>query len=166
MKRCPGCEQSLPLSAFNKGKEKGGVQAYCRECARPRVLAAYRKRKAANPIGTEPPPEAICAECNQLLPGSAFYKRRHGSTGITPYCKPCHRVVTAAAKHGITRDEARALLAEGMTCAICGGKRKLVIDHCHDTGRVRGVLCWSCNVGIGHFANDPERLDAAARYLR
>jgi hypothetical protein len=64
------------------------------------------------------------------------------------------------------------LLAQGGGCAICGsdeirgfGKR-LAIDHCHFSAKVRGILCGNCNRGIGAFANEPERLDAAAAYLR
>ena len=42
----------------------------------------------------------------------------------------------------------------------------LHFDHCHDTGRVRGILCPSCNQGLGTVHVDPALLDAAARYLR
>ena len=53
-------------------------------------------------------------------------------------------------------------------CGICGSEpngKDLHIDHDHATGAFRGLLCHSCNVGIGHFKEDPEVLDAAKRYL-
>ncbi|TAL42572.1 MAG: hypothetical protein EPN91_07960 [Salinibacterium sp.] len=68
------------------------------------------------------------------------------------------------------------LAAQGGVCAICrkaetarnrqGRIRPLAVDHDHDTGDVRGLLCANCNVGIGYFDDEPERLQAGATYLR
>ena len=41
-----------------------------------------------------------------------------------------------------------------------------MVDHCHVGGEVRGLLCSNCNVGLGMFADNPEALEAAARYIR
>lgn len=55
--------------------------------------------------------------------------------------------------------------AKGMGCAICQSHDSLAIDHCHKSGKVRGVLCGKCNRGLGNFLDDPQLLRAAALYL-
>lgn len=54
-------------------------------------------------------------------------------------------------------------------CAICSrdfGDLGPYVDHCHDKGHVRGILCVNCNHGLGKFKDDPEALESAAAYLR
>ena len=56
-------------------------------------------------------------------------------------------------------------------CQICGRPeetmtRSLAIDHDHKTGKVRGLLCHQCNRGLAHYRDNPELLEAAAKYLR
>lgn len=70
------------------------------------------------------------------------------------------------------RDEIRASLSEHQNyrCAICGCDedregRRFAIDHDHDTGLVRGLLCTRCNVGLGYFSDSVEKLSAAIKYL-
>lgn len=70
-------------------------------------------------------------------------------------------------KYGITpefRDE--LFCKQKGRCAICDRKRKLSIDHCHQTGRVRGLLCGNCNRGIGLLDESPKILDSAKEYLK
>lgn len=81
------------------------------------------------------------------------------------------------AMYGISAEEYDEMLAkQGGGCAICGaedtyhqsGRRadRLPVDHDHDTGVVRGILCSPCNRAIGFLKDDPELLERAARYLR
>ena len=83
----------------------------------------------------------------------------------------CKRHVRMAYTYGFDVQELIALLA-APACAsrgrACGTSRdsQAVIDHDHATGKVRGVICSACNIGIGHFDDDPERLVRAAAYLR
>lgn len=75
-------------------------------------------------------------------------------------------------RRGAAADLRAALLAkQNGRCAICGTTeveygKALSMDHCHTAGAVRGLLCNPCNMGLGCFRDDPERLVAAARYLR
>jgi hypothetical protein len=75
-------------------------------------------------------------------------------------------------KYGITLDERDALIAaQGGRCGICentfGAERRRwpCIDHDHTTGRIRGVLCHACNIGIGKLGDTAEALRRALRYL-
>ena len=78
-------------------------------------------------------------------------------------------------RYGITLEEYTELLdKQGGVCAICknpetlsikGKTVNLSIDHCHETGLVRGLLCRSCNVGLGNFRDDTRLLETAISYL-
>ena len=70
--------------------------------------------------------------------------------------------------YGITKEEARVWLAIRQ-CEICGASdRRLTLDHDHagPRGEIRGRLCTNCNSGLGHFKDNPDTLEAAARYIR
>lgn len=58
------------------------------------------------------------------------------------------------------------LLAQDNGCAICGSKQKLHMDHDHDTGEIRGVLCGSCNRAIGLLKDSFDIVSSAAKYLK
>lgn len=85
---------------------------------------------------------------------------------------PDKRLDQSLKKYGITKADFDRMLAEqGGGCAICKRTKsvegwRMHVDHCHETGVVRGILCSSCNLGIGKFSDDPDRLEAAAAYLR
>lgn len=74
--------------------------------------------------------------------------------------------------YGISGDDYEKILAlQGGVCAICRkactrtGSGRLCVDHDHESGQVRGLLCFKCNVGIGHLADDVELLKGAVSYL-
>ena len=76
-------------------------------------------------------------------------------------------------KYNLTQIEYEELLQkQGGLCAICGtdspkGRRdSWHIDHNHDTGKVRGLLCWLCNSGLGKFRDNFELLTKAANYIK
>lgn len=77
-------------------------------------------------------------------------------------------------RHGITIEQYDTMLYEqGGACAICGredagreGVNPLYVDHDHNTGVIRGLLCNNCNMGVGYFKDDIELLMSAIRYLQ
>lgn len=72
-------------------------------------------------------------------------------------------------KYGITLEQYEQLEKKQKgVCAICGNKnqnKKLDVDHCHKTGKVRGLLCSNCNNGLGKFKDDKTLLNKAIKYL-
>lgn len=76
-----------------------------------------------------------------------------------------------AREYGMTEKQwEEMLLSQDNKCAICGcetsgGKGGWHTDHCHITGKVRGLLCQGCNIGLGGFKDNPKSLRAAADYL-
>ena len=77
-------------------------------------------------------------------------------------------------KFGMSEVEFELMLkSQDNKCLICGTTdpsnnwaKFLVIDHCHKTNKIRGLLCAKCNRGLGYFKDDPELLEKAAKYLR
>lgn len=122
--------------------------------------------------------EVKCADCGEihlrnakhLKLGMKYQKcieyRPPNYTGIEKYDALIRR------KYGITKEQYDNLLQQqGGGCAICGRTeepdgRKLSIDHDHNTGDVRGILCNNCNNGLGSFGDDIEGMHKAINYLQ
>lgn len=113
------------------------------------------------PIGRFRRGDTVCRDCR-----AAIERRRRN----TPAARRAARDARYRRRYGITlADYERMARAQRWRCAICGqlparGSR-LVPDHDHDTGQVRGLLCSQCNSGIGLLGDSPARLRAAAEYL-
>lgn len=138
----------------------------------------------------------VCSACNKEKPESEFYwtMRRNGEKARHSKCQPCRRLQFSLyartdrgkevkrngilrREYGLSATDYDAMLAQqNGACAICerpeskvhrdGSLCRLAVDHDHDTGMVRGLLCGACNVGIGSFDDCPELLEAAALYLK
>ena len=113
-----------------------------------------------------------CTKCKTDKPATAEYFPLHNKkrNGLDSWCRACRSEYRNANCRGAYRnaitDEALADLKATVTqCVICGLEDKLVVDHDHQTGKVRGLLCNHCNRGLGHFRDDPMLLEFAAHYL-
>jgi hypothetical protein len=121
-----------------------------------------------------------CPDCGDVLPLEQFVRTVRTKTGYYAYCKPCHNARGKASKervggsrsyhltrrYGMTAEEADYLLErqDGL-CAICGVAPAVHVDHDHETGQVRALLCFNCNGGLGQFKDDPYVLRMAAFYV-
>lgn len=76
------------------------------------------------------------------------------------------RAASLRYNYGISPEQHELMLVkQGDACAICRARKKLCVDHCHETGQVRGLLCRECNLGVGHLGDSPAMLRQAAEYL-
>ena len=119
---------------------------------------------------------AQCSSCGEVKPRNEFHVERRAKNGIRSECKACrkdnaYRDYYYKKKYGISLQEYNDMFAnQDGCCSICGRhqvefKNALHVDHCHHTGKVRELLCQSCNTGIGSLQDDPELLRIAVKYL-
>lgn len=118
--------------------------------------------------------EKQCRCCGEVKDTDSFDRRPDSSDGFNNRCKSCgkeyYRDYHVKRTYGITPERyAELLFLQNGVCAICKmiakpGKR-LHVDHDHETGEIRGLLCVSCNAAIGHLRDDPLLLEAARLYL-
>ena len=128
-----------------------------------------------------------CPKCEETKDETQWSFKDKEHKTFSSYCKDCDRVrKTLYArekfknpekrkkknhrqrlwKYGIDETIFSSLMdkAQGK-CEICEDTSNLVIDHCHDSKEVRGILCWSCNVALGHFKDSEKKLNSALEYL-
>jgi hypothetical protein len=171
-RRCSRCKQDKPRAAFAKNKSmRDGLRAYCRECA----AAYHQQRQVAKGRNVRPRVEVPegherCRTCGETKPHSEWQRNRSASDGLATLCRSCKAVKGRAGHlkrhYGLTEAERDELVASQMgLCVICLKAPAVHVDHCHKTGRVRGVLCFNCNSAIGKLGDDPDAVRRAAAYL-
>jgi len=115
-----------------------------------------------------------CSKCGEVKPLSEFHRHKRYKDGVYFSCKSCRKPSKKAAhlksRFGITINQYEMMLErQHYGCKICGQQcttgRSLAVDHCHQTGRIRGLLCSKCNQGLGMFNDDVNRMNLAAQYL-
>ena len=141
MKLCRDCEQVKPSTEFTHSRSRrDGLNHYCKACSRARGRARYQK-------------------------ASSDYKQRRVEAAYARKLKAQYNLTVEAYQE--------RLAAQGGVCLICQrppedevfNNKRLCVDHDHETGKVRGLLCNSCNAAIGRMRDDPERLRRAIAYL-
>lgn len=115
-----------------------------------------------------------CIECSVTKPRSEFYKAVRNADKLSGYCKPCKIEIDYWRKivrvYGVSREEyEEQLVRQEGVCQICKEecpKGRLVVDHCHQSGDFRGLLCRNCNLALGNFKDNPELMEQGAQYVR
>lgn len=113
-----------------------------------------------------------CTKCKKEKPGNAQYFPLHNKkkSGLDSWCRECrasyrNEINRGKFRNTISDENLKELKSSIKQCVICGSEEKLVVDHDHKTGQIRGLLCNHCNRGLGHFRDDPMLLEFAAHYL-
>jgi hypothetical protein len=163
-KRCRHCDEVKKLGDFSKDRHKtDGLAPRCRDC-RNRAAATYREAHHDDPV-YKTRREAAVSKWRAANPE----KWRSGYRAWQAANRERNKDVELKRIYGIGLDDYEALLArQGGRCAICGvtaPARGLFVDHCHDTGMVRGLLCGPCNSALGFMGDDSARLRLGADYL-
>lgn len=109
-----------------------------------------------------------CLDCRRKYERESYHKNKHKK----PYVYEEDKNIKLKKAYGISYQEYLTMLdAQQNCCAICGEhkdnfSRAFAVDHCHDTGKVRGLLCGNCNTGIGNLRDDIGLLERAIEYLK
>ncbi len=143
-KRCTGCGDLLPVESFYKHK-RDGFKSICRDCCREQA-----KKYRQDPIKNR---EKV-----------KKWKRSN------PEALAKQKLRQSLRQYGLSVNDYEYMLVEqDSACAICKeqcstGKR-LAVDHCHSSGRVRGLLCFGCNATLGRVKDSTNTLKSMIEYL-
>lgn len=130
-----------------------------------------------------------CSKCGLTKAKTEFYKEKRSKQGVQSMCKECFktwqqsdngkkaaRKAHLAQKYDITLQKYDEMLEEQNSCCIIcgtdvencdkGSGNRLVVDHCHKTNKVRGLLCNSCNLLLGYAKDNVTILQSAISYLK
>jgi hypothetical protein len=132
----------------------------------------------------------LCIKCKVEKPVSSFSTAPSKKDGFYPYCKQCanekqrHRYQNNINGHrdkdnlhstknhykrnyGLAEEIIKQIMQDRTgICEICSSNTKLVVDHCHISGKVRGRVCGLCNTMLGHAKDSIDNLLAAVNYLK
>ena len=132
----------------------------CSKCKQTKLLSEYSNKR---PKGRKPGLQPRCKTCAKQDTQEWYYKNQNKAKDT--------RLRKA---YGFGLDEYNArLLAQENKCSLCDkefttgsfGPMSPVVDHCHQHGHVRGILCNECNRGLGYFHDNPSALRRAAKYI-
>lgn len=177
---CQRCNQVQKLSSFSANKQgRLGIETTCKNCKQ------YMKDKRDKESGSL----RKCRTCGTCAKNAEelelFVKSKDSKFGRYNLCKKCHTesdtnrnsnnsLDKRCRKFGITADEYNNFISiQNNSCAICnkhkdefsGRGNNFHIDHCHTSGKVRGLLCSNCNTGLGQFKDNIKSLENAIQYL-
>lgn len=158
--KCKECGVEGGIDVFSRSKQSStGLRWKCKQCEK-RATRQYS------------PSTATCVTCGRQGGEEEFYRKAGHKSGLSSKCKVCATLYSRSRKYaGVER-----VWEESPRCAICdlqlewyvaGGEKRMTaqVDHDHQTGEARGILCQGCNKGIGMFRENSYLLWRASVYL-
>jgi len=122
----------------------------------------------------------ICRRCQETKLNDCFgwsgYIKKDGNKSSCSYCKTCQNELRVERKYGFNYKQYLELLKQQNNC--CGnlgcqaknpgapGRSRFYIDHCHVTGKIRGLLCHHCNLALGQVNDNIQKLEGLIQYLK
>lgn len=186
-KICTDCKVEKELTEYYQyktGARKGEYYSICKECKAFRRKVYLRTREKR-----EPPATKTCCDCRLEKDYSLFRKHKNYADGTMPMCLDCYNIRRRAYRarpevklktkisdkyrnirknYGLSKEEYLEFIRENPCCVICKvsfSKERSVIDHCHVSGEIRGLLCNRCNRLLGFAQDSTEILKSAIDYL-
>ncbi len=167
MKKCIHCNQTLEFDLFNKcSNTKSGYQTWCRKCQAERY-SNYRKTPEAKQKIHERYKRYYEKNREKMIQRTREYEKKYPLETIER--RKIRSIQNKFLRYGITEEIFEQMkINQEQKCAICFKElhsKNTHIDHSHKTGKVRALLCTSCNLSLGFFEKDDWLLKADA-YLR
>lgn len=166
-----GCEMHPKWEVVKKRPSGGRWRYRCSPCRKP-----ARQRYQSTVDNHKKWQRTLELHPDESKKRNALAKQKRIQNGIPKPVYPHSSKLYKLRQYGLTAPQYDEMLEkQGFVCAICkkpesmlsraGKVRELAIDHDHQTGKVRALLCYRCNIGLGLFDEDPNRLRAMAEYL-
>lgn len=179
-KACSKCKQEKPLEAFSRHPNgKFGRQSKCKDCLRPEKKAYSDRTKEARKVYDTAYYQAnkqkwVERDKRMKDRDREGFLQRSREAGARWRSNPENlkkvHLRYIKSRYGITVEEYSKMYDDQKgLCAICGkdnGDIRLHVDHCHTTGKVRGLLCFLCNSALGKVKDDVAVLEKAILYLQ
>jgi hypothetical protein len=158
VKCCKKCGESKPLSEYYRATGmKDGHRSECKDCHKAKQQIWYQANREHSIAQVKRWQQE---NKEHLHAYRREYRQRRKAEERDAYLRRTF---------GISQADYETLLAkQGGGCAICGkppGNTALHVDHDHETGKVRGLLCVGCNNALGQFHDDPHLLHRAIDYV-
>ena len=157
MKRCKHCGRDKPRSEFYANPAaKDGLRPECKACTARRRKAWYAENREREIARVR---QWAAEHPEQYLANQERYKASGAKA-------KSNRRSHLKRKYGLTEEHYQVMLAaQGGLCAICRSRPAAHVDHDHESGRIRALLCFNCNGALGHMLDNPGWLMAAMDYL-